>query len=437
MQPINALIHAKTVICDGKTCGTGKQYCKYSSLYICSHNNLEFIHPNIISTWSLFFNNKLPLDYLHNSGLRAWWSCDNINCKCRIWESKIDNRVNLGDKGCPCCNGRLCPHNVFSVTHPHLLKIWDYETNDKNKIYPDEYLPGSNIKVSWICPDGCECHVYEMTIRHKTIGQGCPFCNHGTPCKHHNAQIANPEVCQEWDPDNNKSPTEFAVGSNAKVLWICRENSDHKWQATIGDRLGKLSKCPRCALTIHRSPETKGRDDNNLLLNNPELAKEFHPIKNTSGPEKYTPKSRAKIWWICNKGHEWEARISNRNALSSGCPVCINCGYSKMQIKWLQYLVSLYNINIIHAENGGEFKIKGIGKVDGYCKENNTVYEFHGDFFHGNPVRFHPDDINPIVHKSYGYLYNKTLERDEKIRLNGYNLITMWESQYKILKQEL
>jgi hypothetical protein len=34
-------------------------------------------------------------------------------------------------------------------------------------------------------------------------------------------------------------------------------------------------------------------------------------------------------------------------------------------------------INIQHAENGGEFHIKELGYwVDGYDKENNTVYEW-------------------------------------------------------------
>lgn len=33
------------------------------------------------------------------------------------------------------------------------------------------------------------------------------------------------------------------------------------------------------------------------------------------------------------------------------------------------------NIFIQHATNGGEFYIPNTGKVDGYCKETNMVYE--------------------------------------------------------------
>ena len=54
----------------------------------------------------------------------------------------------------------------------------------------------------------------------------------------------------------------------------------------------------------------------------PELSREWHPIKN--GDLKFcdmTPSSGRKVWWICDKGHEWEARISDRTR-NHGCPYC-------------------------------------------------------------------------------------------------------------------
>jgi len=57
--------------------------------------------------------------------------------------------------------------------------------------------------------------------------------------------------------------------------------------------------------------------------------------------------------------------------------------YSEKSINWLDWLSKKDGIKIQHALNGGEHKIKGVGKVDGFCKENNTVYEFQGCFWHG------------------------------------------------------
>jgi hypothetical protein len=55
---------------------------------------------------------------------------------------------------------------------------------------------------------------------------------------------------------------------------------------------------------------------------NPELANQWHPKKNGNlTPKGVTPNSDKKVWWVCNKGHEWKATISNRNR-SRGCPYC-------------------------------------------------------------------------------------------------------------------
>jgi hypothetical protein len=57
---------------------------------------------------------------------------------------------------------------------------------------------------------------------------------------------------------------------------------------------------------------------------NPELAKEWHPTKNSDlTPYEVSISSGKKVWWKCEKGddHEWESIIANRTK-GSGCPVC-------------------------------------------------------------------------------------------------------------------
>lgn len=36
------------------------------------------------------------------------------------------------------------------------------------------------------------------------------------------------------------------------------------------------------------------------------------------------PYSNKIVWWKCDKGHEWEARISERSLKKHGCPFCTN-----------------------------------------------------------------------------------------------------------------
>lgn len=98
-------------------------------------------------------------------------------------------------------------------------------------------------------------------------------------------------------------------------------------------------------------------------------------------------------------------------------------------IQWLESIIKDQNIFIQHAQNIGEYKIPNTKlRVDGFCKETNTIYEFYGDFWHGNPKLFKSDFYNSICCKEAGELYHNTQEREKTIRKLGYNLTIMWES---------
>ena len=61
----------------------------------------------------------------------------------------------------------------------------------------------------------------------------------------------------------------------------------------------------------------------------PELASEWHLTKNGSlTPRDVTIGTHKKIWWKCEKGHEWKATIANRSK-GVGCPQCYNLSRSK------------------------------------------------------------------------------------------------------------
>ena len=57
---------------------------------------------------------------------------------------------------------------------------------------------------------------------------------------------------------------------------------------------------------------------------NPEIANQWHPIKNGNlTPTDLRPNSSKKVWWKCPKGedHEWQAAVSTRSK-GHGCGVC-------------------------------------------------------------------------------------------------------------------
>ena len=61
---------------------------------------------------------------------------------------------------------------------------------------------------------------------------------------------------------------------------------------------------------------------NNLSILYPEIAKQWHPTKNGDLlPQQITVRNGKKVWWQCEKGHEWQAVISKRTQ-GIGCPYC-------------------------------------------------------------------------------------------------------------------
>ena len=128
-------------------------------------------------------------------------------------------------------------------------------------------------------------------------------------------QALNPSLAKEWHPTKNGSLTtkDVTSSSSEKVWWICENR--HEWEATVNSRSGGRG-CPYCS-------GQKVCSDNCLQTHNPSLAKEWHPTKNGSlTPKDVTPNSGEKVWWICNRGHQWEALIKSRNR-GSGCSYCI------------------------------------------------------------------------------------------------------------------
>ena len=76
--------------------------------------------------------------------------------------------------------------------------------------------------------------------------------------------------------------------------------------------------CPVCE---HRTVLCGFSD---MATTKPWMALEFHPTLNAPHtPHTVFAGSPDKFWWVCSKGHDFEATASNRSAARSGCPVCL------------------------------------------------------------------------------------------------------------------
>ena len=126
-----------------------------------------------------------------------------------------------------------------------------------------------------------------------------------------------PKLMEIWDWSNNHvSPDEVNKGSKDTVWWVCPTCHGHYLQSPSA----KVYKNAGC---IYCSGKSVLAGYNDLLSTAPDIAKEWHPIKNEPvRPDAITPNSGKNIWWQCKLGHEWQATVSNRTRKHSGCPYC-------------------------------------------------------------------------------------------------------------------
>ena len=125
----------------------------------------------------------------------------------------------------------------------------------------------------------------------------------------------HPELANEWHPLLNAEhkPEQFTAGSGSVINWVCELG--HTWPATIASR-AKGSGCRYC------SNQAVLIGFNDLESQNPTVAKEWDLSKNDLRPSEVVLRSARKAWWVCSRGHSYEAQISSRTSQGTGCAYC-------------------------------------------------------------------------------------------------------------------
>ncbi len=124
------------------------------------------------------------------------------------------------------------------------------------------------------------------------------------------------ELASQWVEDLNLPlrPDMVMPGSHRMVWWRCGEG--HVWRAAVKSRTSGCG-CPVCA---NRAIEP---GENDLAATHPELAAQWDAERNGSlTPQDVVAGSHKRVWWRCERGHEWQAAVYSRTVSGTGCPVC-------------------------------------------------------------------------------------------------------------------
>ena len=200
------------------------------------------------------------------------------------------------------------------ITHPHLQAEWDGDIEDLKKL-----TAGSNKRGKWKCLKNSKCHVWETMIAKRTGEKtGCPYCSghRVCPCEECGTSLyyTHPHLRKFWYGDI-EDMKKVSHGSEVMGNWICDENSDHTWLASIYNVSSLESRCPYCNGGTNKVMEEDSVYHDKRLRDlwdgDIDEMKKF--CKNSQ-----TPKKWRCIDFPC---HVWEALIKDMFS-GQGCPFC-------------------------------------------------------------------------------------------------------------------
>lgn len=244
----------------------------------------------------------------------------------------------------------------------------------------------------------------QVVANHVCTRQGCPRCGG-------NYRKSTEEVMIEIDRvhgDKFVYPLFEYKTNKQKIEVICRTHGS--FFPSVKEHL-KGGGCPKCA--------------KNAKMNTAsfiEKAKKIHGDRYDYSLVDY--KGTEELITIKCKKHGPFAQRPHGHMMGYGCAKCVG-NSSKKENEWLD------SFNIPSLKRQHRLKLgNSIRVVDGFDPSTNTVYEFYGDYFHGNDTYYDHGWTNKLNGKSFAELYQKTMKKEKLVKKAGYNLVTIWESEY-------
>ena len=108
--------------------------------------------------------------------------------------------------------------------------------------------------------------------------------------------------------------------------------------------------------------------------------------------------------------------------------------FGQMAVQWLTWESAKSGCAIRHQVNGREKRI-GKRRVDGWCAETRTAYQFHGCFWHGCPKCYDQNETNSVNGKTMVVLLEDTKKNTAYLRRHV-KVVEMWECDWKELRKE-
>jgi len=360
--------------------GVGCPFC--ANRKVSYTNRLSTIFPELIKEWDFDKNTHLSPDKITiGSAKYAWWICQREST--HRWRTIVRRRTQKNGSNCPFCTSQTSEPEIRlyvellsifpNVVNRHKIEgveidlfipslnvgiEYDGSYFHRNKLIADKkknafinkrginlirvrHAPLQRIGLLDVIVKNTEISKYDIDMVLTNISNYCDektavlitkYCRKTkfadennfrkflsympSPFPENTLDNLNPEISITWNYEKNHplKPTDFSPGSKKKVWWTCSPHG-HEWQASISDRVYGNG-CPGCSGRVVTA-------QNNFEVNQPAIAKEWHPTKNGGKlPNGFTAGSNSKVWWLCSSCQfTWRATLYAR-AGGTGCPAC-------------------------------------------------------------------------------------------------------------------
>jgi G:T-mismatch repair DNA endonuclease (very short patch repair protein) len=211
-------------------------------------------------------------------------------------------------------------------------------------------------------------------------------------------------------------------GQKFNVIITCRTHGDFE-QGPTSHVCG--NGCPKCGIEKTRNAKFLSDSDIIEMLGH---AAALHPVK-YAYVSNNIQNGRLIVQLMCPRHGAFEQRLDHhRNG--HGCVRCCS-SVSRSEIEWIAYLA----VSFAGYSLQPQYKVPTTNyAADAFCEELNVVFEYHGDFWHGNPSVYIASDVNPRTGTTFGELYDRTMYKHTKYERLGYKVSAVWESDWKRAK---
>lgn len=222
------------------------------------------------------------------------------------------------------------------------------------------------------------------------------------------------EKCHQLYPNNEYFFEKVVYKNNKKKVKIICGKCTTEFQVTPSNFISRKSGCPNCAVFAKRP-----RDKEKFLRQALYMQGDKFDYSHLTEHDDFSNYSLIKI--VCNycslpfrqtsAVHIFKPRV---------CPYC-NSGLKNQSMPEKEWLDKLS----IHTLNR-QVKLKNGSIADALL--GNTIYEFYGSYWHGDPRRCL--GYTAAKKKQLKSRYLKTIRREKSLLKLGYNIVFVWEYDY-------